>query len=172
MSAEIFQFSAPARPVRPVIDNRVLTPMQRRREGKPELPPPATETAKNSRIRSARRDAWWHACRVSEYWRARLEWHETLGIAQKWEIGDSASFPSTENENRLSLLDTWRAAVAKQLVTPAPDLGAVTWKRAKLKSGDFLHLPIKAERAEQAIADDVAFLAAHPVGQSKRRTSS
>ena len=72
MSCEIIQFSAAARPARPVsaeqapagvtvLGNRALTPRQRRREGKPELPPPATETAKNSRIRIARRDAWWHA---------------------------------------------------------------------------------------------------------------
>jgi hypothetical protein len=68
MSCEIIQFSTAARPARPVSDkqtpsevtaigNRVLTPRQRRREGKPGLPPPATETAKNSRIRIARRDA-------------------------------------------------------------------------------------------------------------------
>jgi hypothetical protein len=38
----------------------------------------------------------------------------------------------------------------------------VTWKRAKLKNSDFKHLPINAARAEQAIADDVVFLAAHP----------
>jgi hypothetical protein len=39
MSCEIIQFSAAARPARPVSDKRappgVLTPMQRRREGKP-----------------------------------------------------------------------------------------------------------------------------------------
>jgi hypothetical protein len=69
MSCEIIQISAFTRPARPMSDkhplaeataigNRVLTPRQRRCEGKPELPPPATETAKNSRIRIARRDAW------------------------------------------------------------------------------------------------------------------
>jgi hypothetical protein len=174
---EIIQISAFTRPARPVSDNQppaeataigshLLTPRQRRREGKPELPPPATETAKNSRIRTVRRDAWWRACRVSEYWRARLDWHAALSISQQYGIADSASFPSAENENRFGLVDTWREAVAKQLLTPAPDLGAVTWKRAKLKSSDFSHLPIKAPRVERAIADDLAFLAAHPVRRS------
>jgi hypothetical protein len=57
MNCEIILFSAAARPARHVSDkqapegvtaigNRVLTPRQRRREGKPELPPPATETTK------------------------------------------------------------------------------------------------------------------------------
>jgi hypothetical protein len=148
------------------IGNGHLTPRQQRREGKPELPPPATETAKNSRIRIARRDAWWRACRVSKYWRARLDWYHVLSISQQYGIADSASFPSAENERWLGLVDTWREAVAKQLLTPAPDLGAVSWKRAQLKSSDFSYLPIKAPRVERAIADDIAFLAAHPVRRS------
>jgi hypothetical protein len=65
------------------------------------------------------------------------------------------------------LVDKWREAVAKKLLTPAPDPAAITWKRAKLKSSDFPHLPIKIERAN---ADDVAFLAAHPT-RAKRGTS-
>jgi hypothetical protein len=151
MSCEIIQFSTVARSARPVIGNRALTPRQRRREGKPDLPPPATETAKNSRVRTARRDVWWRASRLSEYWQARMEWHSALGIAQQYGIADGASFPSAENESRLRLVDTWRVAIAKQLLTPAPDLGAVTWKRAKLKSSDFSYLPINAARVEQAI---------------------
>jgi hypothetical protein len=161
MSCEIIQFSTAARSARPVIGNRILTPRQRRREGKPELPPPATETAKNSRIRTARRDAWWLASRVSEYWRARIDWEHALETAQRWEIADSASLPSVRND-RIGLVAIWREAIAKQLLTPAPDLGAVTWKRTKLKGRDFDQLPINAARAEQAIADDLAFLAAHP----------
>jgi hypothetical protein len=74
MSCEIIQFSAAARPSRAVSDKR---------EGKPELPPPATETAKNARIRIERRDAWWLAERVADYWKARLDWHAEFGTAQK-----------------------------------------------------------------------------------------
>jgi hypothetical protein len=179
MNCKIIQFSTAARPARPVkqtpavvtaIGNRVLTPRQRRREGKPELPPPATETAKNSRIRIARRDVWWHADRVSDYWRARLDWSSALGLAQQYGIADSASLPSAENESRFGLVDKWRESVAKKLLTPAPDLAAITWKRAKLKSSDFPYLPVKKERVERAIANDVAFLEAHPT-RAKRCNS-
>ncbi|MGY2903710.1 hypothetical protein [Bradyrhizobium sp. URHC0002] len=58
----------------------------------------------------------------------------------------------------------------KQLLTPAPDLAAITWKRAKLAGRQFSHLPIKAERIEQAITEDVAFLAAHPTRVRKGMT--
>ena len=176
MSCEIIQFSAAARPSRSVSEkpspaavtafsDRTLTPRQMRRLGKPELPPPATETAKNSRIRIARRDAWWRA--GPDYWRARLDWQSALGIAQEHGIGDSASFPAPrEIETRAELCDKWHAAVAKQLLTPAPDLAAINWKRAKLKSRDFDYLPIKAPSVERAIANDEAFLVAHPTRRS------
>jgi hypothetical protein len=140
-----------------VIGNRVLTPRQRWREEKPELPPPATETAKNSRIRIALHDAWWRACRVSEYWRIRLDWHNALGTAQQYGIADSASFPSAENESRFGLVDTWREAVVKQLLTPAPDGAAVTWKRAQLAGRGFSHLT-----ARQFIVDGIRFARRQP----------
>jgi hypothetical protein len=168
MSCEIIQFSTAARPVRPVSDKRApgaLTPRQQRREGKPELPPPATETAKNARIRAERRDAWWLACRETEYWHARLKWRSELATAQTYGIGDSGSFPPV-TDSPFQAADTWREAVAKQLLTPAPTLGDVTWKRAKIKSDEFKQLPITLARAEQAIAEDLAFLAAHPTRRS------
>src|SRR5258705_13873683 len=99
--SNVIQFPAFARPAHPVSEkpsagevtafvDRGLTPRQMRRLGKSELPPPATETAKNSRIRSARRDAWWHAGWLVDYWRARLDWHSALGTAQRYGIADSA----------------------------------------------------------------------------------
>jgi hypothetical protein len=177
MSCEIIQISAFTRLARPLSDkqpaaevtaigNRALTPRQRRREGKPELPPPATETAKNARIRAERRDAWWLACRATEYWHARLKWGHELETAQRYGIGDSGSFPPPAPACPFEAVDTWREAVAKQLLTPAPTLGDVAWKRAKIKSDEFNRLPITLARAEQAVADDLAFLAAHPTRRS------
>lgn len=139
---------------------RALTPRQMRRQGKPELPPSATETARNSRIRTARRDAWWRAERLEDYWRARLDWYSALGTAQKWEIADSASFsPAKDHLARLELIDKWREAVAKKLLTPAPGLAAVTWKQAQLKARGFSYVPVKKSRSN---ARSPTFLAAHP----------
>jgi hypothetical protein len=166
MSCEIIQLSTFTRSPRPVSDKR--PPGQRMREAKPELPPTATETAKNSRIRDERRHAWWEAERVTDYWRARLDWCVALIIAQKYGLADSASFPSAENENRIGLVDKWREAIGKKLLTPAPDLAAITWKRAKLQSRDFPQVPVKKEWVERAIEDDVAFLAAHPTRRSNQ----
>jgi len=169
MNCEIIQFPAAVRPARSASDKPALTPRQRRREGKPDLPPPATETAKNSRIRTERRDAWWLADRVADYWHARFMWRRELETAQRYGIGDSGSFPSAHG-CPFEGVDTWREAVAKQLLTPAPTLAAVAWKRAKIKTDEFNRLPITLARAERAIADDLAFLAAHPTRRSNSET--
>jgi hypothetical protein len=105
---------------------------------------------------------------VTDYWRARLDWHDALGHAQKRGSADSGSFPPVADD-RFSLVETWREAVVKQLLTPAPDGAAVAWKSAKLAGRGFDQLPTKAERVERVIADDLAFLAAHPVRQSRKR---
>jgi hypothetical protein len=180
MSAEVIQFSTAARPGRSASDkhapvgvtaigDRFLTPRQRRREGRPELPPPATETAKNARIRTERRDAWWLAERLADYLHARFKWIQELETAQRYGIGDSGSFPPAGSS--FNAVKTWREEVAKQLLTPAPTLAVVAWKRAKIKSDEFEQLPITLARAEQAVADDQAFLAAHPTRRSDRNNS-
>jgi hypothetical protein len=175
MSCEIIQFSAAARASRmaihePAVAEGTLTPRQRRREGKPELPPPATETAKNARIRIERRDAWWFAERVADYLHARFMWQRELETAQKYGIGDSRSFQLLAPASPFEGVDAWRLAVAKQMLTPAPTLATVAWKRAKIKSDEFNRLPVSLARAEQAIADDLAFLAAHPTRRSNSET--
>ena len=81
MTCEIIELSTFTRPSRSVSDKRPLG--QRLREAKPELPPLATETAKNSRIRIKRRDAWWHADRMMDYWRARLDWQCALATRSR-----------------------------------------------------------------------------------------
>jgi hypothetical protein len=176
MSCEIIQFSAASRPARTVsekpspaevtaICDRTLTPRELRRAGKPPLPPPATETAKNARIRIERRDVWWLVEREAEYWHARFKWLHALETAKRYKIGDSGSFPPA-SYCPFDAVGKWREAVAKQLITPAPTLADVAWKRAKVKSDDFKQLPIALARAERAIADDQVFLAAHPTRRS------
>ena len=100
-----------------------------------------------------------------------MEWQSALETAQHWRIADSASFPPPrEKEGRFDLVDKWREALVKQLLTPAPDLAAITWKRAQLAGRGFKHLPTKAGRIERVIAENLAFLAAHPTRRSNSET--
>jgi hypothetical protein len=178
MSCEIIQFSAAARPARLVSDKQAapdaLTSHRAKRIAKREAklleiktsPEKFTETCKNSRLRLSRRDAWWTAGHLTDYWRARLDWQSALSMAQSHNLADANSYPKCDGGERFGLVDTWREAVVKQLLTPAPDGAAVAWKRAKLAGRGFSHLPTKAERIERVIAEDLAFLAAHPTRRS------
>ena len=60
------------------------------------------------------------------------------------------------------ILESYREALNKQLLTPAPDMSSVNWKRHKKTE-----YGVKKELVEKAIADDIAFLDAHPARTSR-----
>jgi len=60
----------------------------------------------------------------------------------------------------------YREALARQFLTPAPHAASVKWKQMALAGGQHEYTGVKAERIECAIADHLAFLAAHPVRRS------
>jgi hypothetical protein len=135
------------------------------RRGRP-LPEPLTDTCKNQRLRDARKDAWFHARHTTDYWHARMKWYRALSCAQDYGVGDSTSFPLIDYREPCSFVDKWRAALVKQLLTPAPDVGAVTWKRTQLAGEQYVHVGVKRERIKLAIAADAEWLAAHPTRRS------
>jgi hypothetical protein len=126
-----------------------------------------SETCRNHRFRLSRRDAWWAASHLTDYWRVRLDWQSALSTAQTHDVADANSHPKCEE--RLALVDQWRAAVLKQMLTPAPDQNAVNWKLAKLRGRhrnfDFTD-DVKPERLQRAIDADVEWLKAHPSRKS------
>jgi hypothetical protein len=77
--------------------------------------------------------------------------------------------PAVNTDHRRPNVERYRAALVKQLLTPAWDVASVKWKQMALARGEHRYTDVKAERIERAIADDLAFLAAHPVRQSNRR---
>jgi hypothetical protein len=168
--AKIIQFSAAARASRrrqkPIVSggtgfmSRVELEQEPERQfrDKGEL----TVTCQNKRLREARRDVWREADTMRGYWKARLEMLEAIARAQIHDLPEGNNHPPHDPDERWPLLANWREAIAQQLLTPAPDLAAITWKRGQLAAGGFGHVPVAAERVEQAIAADVAFLAAHP----------
>jgi hypothetical protein len=98
---------------------------------------------------------------ATRYWRVRMHFDHAVYMAQMMEIPEAAYHPVVDSKD-LRLVERWREALVKQLLTPAPDLRSVAWKKAVLASGDLKYTGVKPERIERAIADDLAFLAAHP----------
>ena len=130
-------------------------------------------TGKNGRLRKERREVWWEAETIREYWKARLEMESAISRAQSHGLPEGNNHSPHNPDERWTLLANWRSAIAQQLLTPAPDTAAVAWKRAALARNDYvIGRNIEKARVEGAIADDLAFLAAHPVRQSNRRRQS
>ncbi|WP_291568589.1 hypothetical protein, partial [Bradyrhizobium sp.] len=127
-----------------------------------------TETCKNSRLRLSRRDTWWDADNLTDYWKARMRWHSALSIAQDRSIADANSYPkiSGYGEGWSAVVDSWRNALVQQMLTPAPDMGAINWKRAQLRSGEHRFTKVEPGRLQQAIDADVEWLKDHPARRS------
>jgi hypothetical protein len=166
MTCEIIQLSAARDTLKKLRTETSKTYAQQRREHRQALPESATETGRNQRMRLDRRDAWREAARLTEFWRAKMDWHSALSIAQSHNIADANSYPEIEHASRHPMVDAWRAAWKEQMLTPAPDVGAVNWKRAQLSSRNMRFAEMKPEIIERAIADDVRWLEAHPCRRS------
>jgi hypothetical protein len=142
------------------------TPRERRCRERQEAKS-VTETGRNHRLRQRRRDVWWAAAAETRFWATKKEFDDAVVTAQR--NGIKESFAYSSDDHRMPNVKKWREALVQQLLTPAPDISSVNWKKAALAGGQYRHIGVKRERIERAIADDVAWLAAHPVRQSKRR---
>jgi hypothetical protein len=105
---------------------------------------------------------------LTDYWRARLDWQSALSVAQSNNVADANSYPKCE-DGRLALVDQWRAALLKKMLTPAPDQNAVNWKRAQLAGRNArsnFGNDVNPERLQRAIDTDIEWLKAHPSRKS------
>ncbi|UVK43794.1 hypothetical protein BPNPMPFG_005634 [Mesorhizobium sp. AR07] len=122
------------------------------------------DTAYNSTMRHARWNEWRKARRLTEAYRAvrdlaEVFWHGPL-------VGLEAIHSAIGDRHQL-WVERYRAAVAVQILTPAPDQVSVKWKKQAAKDR---YLPISSEQIAQAIAEDEAWLAAHPTTKEPRKT--
>jgi hypothetical protein len=119
-------------------------------------------TAENGRLRIERREVWWTAEAATNYWRRRIDFNSAIERAKSMGTPEGRSHPAAEE--RSPLVEKWRAAIVRQLLTPAWDVASVKWKQMAMAKDSYLG--VKPERIERAIADDLAFLAAHPTKRS------
>jgi hypothetical protein len=118
-------------------------------------------------------EVWRTAEAATRYWRVRLDFESAVDAAQRSDVPEGRFRPAVNRDDWSPIVDRYRKALVEQLLTPAWDVASVTWKRAVLAHNDYVIGPyVKAERVEKAIADDLTFLAAHPVRQPKRKIAS
>ena len=143
--------------------------VSRRAHARNDRPKAGSATAGNGRLRKERHEVWRMAEAATRYWRVRLDFEGAISYAQRMEIMEGSFHPAVDPDCRRPMVEKYRAALVRQLLTPAWDAASVKWKQMALAKGRHRFTDVKSERIERAIADDLAFLAAHPVRQSNRR---
>jgi hypothetical protein len=174
MSAEIFQFStAPRRSTTIKTSTRVGEDIGDDLPEEIEFRSPGwkarkaaaanrSATAINSDLRKERRDVWRAAEALTRYWRTRFEFESAASMSSLADSPEGRKFYQDREQWPLDSVAKWREALMAQLLTPAPDTGAITWKRATLEAGQHRFTDTSPKKIERAIADDLEWLAAHP----------
>jgi hypothetical protein len=106
---------------------------------------------------------------ATRYWRLRLDFEDAVSWARRIEVLEGSFHPAANPDDRRPNVAKYRAAIVEQLLTPAWDTASVAWKQNALDRGKYEYTGLKPDRLKHAIAEDLAFLAAHPVRQSNRR---
>jgi hypothetical protein len=128
-----------------------------------------SETCRNGLLRAERDEVWRRADAIRDYWNACLKME--AAIARVQDLPERNNHPPHDPYQRFGMLKNYRQAIVQQLLTPAPTAAAVIWKKAAFAAGQHKYTDVKAERIERAIADDLAFFAAHPVRRSNGSNS-
>lgn len=130
------------------------------------------DTHYNFIARQTRREAWLRADAATCYFKAM---HAYIWAASRhYRYEKLESLKSTAEISCCLTAEQLRAAIARQILTPAFDQAGVVWKRAVLADElrsrwPFKYFSITREETEAAIAADEAFLAAHPVRRCRSK---
>jgi hypothetical protein len=130
-----------------------------------------SDTAKNAALRLELKTAWRRAEATTRFWRTRLDFTSAVSLAQNAGVPAARGHEPETKENRFTMAHEYRTALVEQLLTPAWDYASANWKRAVVARDDYVFRGGYVEKAqvERAIAEDSAFLAAHPTRRPKGR---
>lgn len=161
MTAQIIQFGAPRRTLA-----RIAEPAIRAGATIPANDT-ATVFARNRRLRKERDAAWDMAEAETLYRHALLKFTDEIEAVRRAGLPEARNHPERSDEERWALVDNYRAAFVRQLLTPAPNVAEIVWKRARVRAAYIS--PADKERVERVIADDLAFVDRYPTSSRRRK---
>jgi hypothetical protein len=91
-----------------------------------------TTTAKNQRLRSERWEVWRKADATTRYWHTLLHFTDAVSCAKNHDVMEARTYTETSHEGRWAIVNGYRDALGRQLLTPAHDMAMVNWKRRHL----------------------------------------
>jgi hypothetical protein len=95
-----------------------------------------------------------------------LDFESAVDWAQRKGTPEGDSHPVVDPGDWMPMVTNYRAALVRQLLTPAWDANSVKWKRTTFAKGQHKHTDVNPKKIERSIADDLAWLAAHPTRRS------
>ncbi len=122
------------------------------------------DTHYNSLMRQMRQGAWARADAKTDFLEAKLKFKRAEGRLARTHGNE----PEHERSVEFAIVDEYRAAIAAQMLVPAPDQAAVKWKK---RAAQDRYIPIARDAIERAIAADEAWLAAHPVACRRKKST-
>lgn len=123
------------------------------------------DTHYNSLMRQMRQAAWAQADAKTDFLDAKLKFIRAEARLARTHGNE----PQHERLVEFAIVDEYRAAIAAQILVPAPDQAAVKWKR---KAARDRYIPISRDAIEQAVAADEVWLAAHPVACRRKKSTA
>jgi hypothetical protein len=116
-----------------------------------------------SRLRAERKAAWKHAEIAMHYLERLLDFVTWCEIAQERGVAEALKHQPVKDSDRMTAAEKLHESTRVLLLTPAPDRAAVNWKICRRRRGGLFALGnASPDAVDRAIADDEAFLAAHP----------
>jgi hypothetical protein len=80
---------------------------------------------------------------ATRYWTLRLDFEDVVSWAQRLEIPEGGFHPAVDPDHRRPTVAKCRAALVKQLLTPAWDIASVKWKQMALARGQHQYTDVK-----------------------------
>ena len=111
-----------------------------------DRPKAGSATAGNGRLRKERQEVWRMAEAATRYLRVRLDFEHAVSWAKQMGTPEGRSHPAVNEDDRMPIVGRYRAALVKQLLTPAPDATSVKWKQMALARGQHRYTDVKPER--------------------------
>jgi hypothetical protein len=124
-------------------------------------PETLSTTCRNKYLRDALKEPWRKAEAVREYWRAKIDMESAVSSVQSFGLPEGQLDAAYSASDWYAYVDSWRAAIARQMKTQSPDMGAVAWKKGKLSDYTFRDPAVQKE-CRRIIAADTKWLFDHP----------
>lgn len=127
----------------------------------------------NENLRDLRKEPWQRAAAKVRFLRAMLDMNDAASGARRHELAVARDAPVLDEVERFNLVENWRGAVLEHLLTPAPRVGDLDWKRRRAAAlGPYDYVGATPEQVEKAIAEDETFLRSFPARHSPNRPPS